>query len=258
MGARVRAEKARRSMNGSRSIRIGRRCALRRSMSVSVFMSRAKRLVPLAIVLTLVGCAVEGEAPPTSGDEPITQEEAAAGEAWSAGDGAEPDDHVDDGQALGSPVEDSARHIAPDSPIFDEESAPIDPGEFEETFACQKATGYRRGKAFTICVTSVDGKLVEVNTARSYLKMKAAAKKSGVYLYVVSGFRTMAKQRELYRLYKQGKGNLAAPPGYSNHQSGKALDLNTSAKGVYYWLTKHGSAYGFRRTVPSEKWHWER
>ena len=62
---------------------------------------------------------------------------------------------------------------------------------------------------------------------------------------------------DYYRLYKQGKGNLAAPPGYSNHQSGKALDLNTSAKGVYTWLSKHGATYGFRRTVPSEKWHWE-
>ncbi|MBN9164768.1 MAG: M15 family metallopeptidase [Myxococcales bacterium] len=55
-----------------------------------------------------------------------------------------------------------------------------------------------------------------------------------------------------------GRSRLAAVPGYSNHQSGSALDLNTSARGVYSWLAKHGKAYGFRRTVPSEKWHWER
>ena len=52
-------------------------------------------------------------------------------------------------------------------------------------------------------------------------------------------------------------GHLAAPPGYSNHQSGHALDLNTSARGVYSFLANHGKSYGFRRTVPSEPWHWE-
>lgn len=64
----------------------------------------------------------------------------------------------------------------------------------------------------------------------------------------------------LYHCYKTRScngGNPAAPPGYSNHQSGHALDLNTSASGVYSWLSNHGRAYAFRRTVPSERWHWE-
>jgi len=204
---------------------------------------RRSRFVPLAVALMVVGCAADSE----PSEEP-TQEETVAGEAWSTGDGAEPDEHADDDQVLDTPLE---------APIFDEESAPIDPGEFDEPFACQKARGYKSGTPFTICVTTINGKLVGVNTARAYLRMRAAAKKAGVYLYIVSGFRTMAKQRQLYNLYLQGKGNLAAPPGYSNHQSGKALDLNTHAKGVYGWLTKHGKAYGFRRTVPSEIWHWE-
>jgi hypothetical protein len=60
-----------------------------------------------------------------------------------------------------------------------------------------------------------------------------------------------------YLSKKCNGGNLAAVPGYSNHQSGHALDLNTSAGGVYSYLVNHGHAYGFRRTVPSEKWHWE-
>src|SRR5690606_15622592 len=51
--------------------------------------------------------------------------------------------------------------------------------------------------------------------------------------------------------------NLAATPGYSNHQSGHALDLNTSTPGVLNWLNNHGAYYGFARTVPSEPWHWE-
>ncbi len=85
-----------------------------------------------------------------------------------------------------------------------------------------------------------------------------AAAREHVQLRIVSGFRTMAHQQALYRAYRRGRGNLAARPGYSNHQSGHALDLNTSARGVYSYLAKHGGAYRFKRTVPSERWHWER
>jgi hypothetical protein len=51
--------------------------------------------------------------------------------------------------------------------------------------------------------------------------------------------------------------SLAARPGYSNHQSDHALDLNTSDAGVLNWLNNHADEYGFARTVPSEAWHWE-
>jgi hypothetical protein len=70
----------------------------------------------------------------------------------------------------------------------------------------------------------------------------------------------MAQQRYLYACYVNcncNSCNLAAEPGYSNHQSGEALDLNTAASGVYSWLVNNASRYGFYRTVPSEPWHWE-
>ena len=121
-------------------------------------------------------------------------------------------------------------------------------------------TGYKRGTAFKIRTVVVDGKKVEWKTANAYMKMAKAAAKAGVHLRVVSGFRSMAEQKYLYNCYRTGScngGNLAAVPGYSNHQSGHALDLNTSSAGVYSWLTKNASRFGFRRTVPSEAWHWE-
>ena len=49
-------------------------------------------------------------------------------------------------------------------------------------------------------------------------------------LKVVSGFRTMAEQTYFYNCHVNcncNNCNLAAKPGYSNHQSGHALDLNT-------------------------------
>ncbi len=135
-------------------------------------------------------------------------------------------------------------------------------GHALSSISCQvsKATGYKSGKPFTIHVVHVDGKPVEVHTANAYYVMAQAAAKAGVQLAVVSGFRTMAQQQTLYNCYKCcccNSCNLAAVPGTSNHQSGHALDLNTSATGVYSWLNKHGQSFGWKRTVPSEAWHWE-
>ncbi len=122
------------------------------------------------------------------------------------------------------------------------------------------ATGYVNGRPRRITLKSVgNGKLMRSDAAARMNAMRAAAKRAGVNLTVVSGFRTMAQQRYLYNLYRAGKGNLAARPGYSNHQGGIAADIavgNTSSR-AYKWLAAHARAYGFRRTVPSEPWHWE-
>jgi LAS superfamily LD-carboxypeptidase LdcB len=122
-----------------------------------------------------------------------------------------------------------------------------------------KVVGYRNGKAINLEVTEVDGVLVEVSTARAFIKMRDAADEQGVYLQAWSGFRSNDKQRELYDAWKAGAGNPAAKPGYSNHQSGRAIDINLLGvpKETYAWLNKNAARYGFRRTVPSEPWHWE-
>lgn len=121
-------------------------------------------------------------------------------------------------------------------------------------------TGYKSGQAFPITVVTVDGKPVEIATANAFYVMQQAAAKQGVSIKIVSGFRTMAEQQYLYNCYLNkncNNGNLAAKPGYSNHQSGHALDLNTSSSAVLNWLNANGASFGFKRTVPSEAWHWE-
>lgn len=121
-------------------------------------------------------------------------------------------------------------------------------------------TGYVNGNPFPINVVTVDGKPVERETANAYWVMQQAAAADGVQIAIVSGFRTMAQQQYLYDCYVNcncNNCNLAAVPGYSNHQSGHALDLNTSSSGVLAWLNARGAEFGFSRTVPSEDWHWE-
>jgi len=130
------------------------------------------------------------------------------------------------------------------------------------TIDCTKsnATGYKSGTPFPIVVVHVDGKPVQIDTANAYYVMAKAAAAAGVNIKVVSGFRTYAEQLYLYNCYINcncNNCNLAAKPGYSEHNSGHALDLNTAAGGVYSWLTSNAGKYGFKRTVPSETWHWE-
>ena len=104
---------------------------------------------------------------------------------------------------------------------------------------------------------SADYVRAEVCTAQAFFKMAAAARRDGVLLQVNSGFRTAEEQRELYDLYRRGRGPLAAKPGSSNHQSGHALDLDTRSPKVRRWLKRHAFRFGFRRTIACERWHYE-
>lgn len=112
--------------------------------------------------------------------------------------------------------------------------------------------------------------LVAEKTLTAYIKMQEAAAAAGHTLTINSGFRSYPEQKALYDAYKAGKGNLAAAPGKSNHQSGEAIDMpmamgkgNPSStnistwSAVYRWMVKNARTYGFMRTVESEAWHWE-
>ncbi|MCA9586063.1 MAG: M15 family metallopeptidase [Myxococcales bacterium] len=117
------------------------------------------------------------------------------------------------------------------------------------------ATAYVSGSPRTIQTIRIDGKAVTRATGHAFLAMQRAAHDAGVYLALNSGFRSNEEQQYLYNCYLTGRcnnGNLAARPGYSNHQSGTAVDVTTSS-----WLASNAGRFGFRRTVPSEPWHYE-
>lgn len=120
--------------------------------------------------------------------------------------------------------------------------------------------GYLDGEPMSLVLVTIDGKPVESRTADAYLRMCSAAAADGVKLKVASGFRTMAEQEHFFECYQSGEcndGHYAQRPGYSEHQSGRALDLNTRTPGVQVWLLAHAREYGFYATVPGEPWHWE-
>ena len=121
----------------------------------------------------------------------------------------------------------------------------------------RNTTGYDHGTKTRLKVVDVGGAEVEVHTAKAFRAMARAARRDGIDLRIRSGFRTYEKQAALYRRYRRGWGNLAARPGFSNHESGRALDLYITDHRVYAWLERHAATYGFHRTVPGEAWHWE-
>src|SRR5262249_809356 len=129
-------------------------------------------------------------------------------------------------------------------------------------FLASRTTGvaWRDGRRIgKIDLAMIDRRPVELRTAFVVRRMQADAARAGVQLHVVSGFRSNGKQTELRRLFLSGRGHDAAPPGYSNHQDGTAIDWNadTARSAQYRWLKAHGADYGFKRTVPGELWHWE-
>ncbi|MFP2929888.1 peptidoglycan-binding protein, partial [Pyxidicoccus sp. 3LG] len=136
-------------------------------------------------------------------------------------------------------------------------SGPVSPGPGG---GGKVVTGYVNGSPRNITVASIpNGKVLRTDAAAAFNRMHAAARAAGINLKVNSGFRTMAEQRALYQAYLNGTGNLAAKPGYSNHQGGIAVDINVGGTGTstYRWLANNAHKFGFVRTVPSEPWHWE-
>ena len=112
------------------------------------------------------------------------------------------------------------------------------------------------------------------DAAASYLRMRAAGMPAGG---VDVWSRTMAQQAALRKRYEARLGPLAARPSpTAPHIRGVAMDLQTTRSGVYnpssahVWLSAGGNgqsrpvraeklrchAYGWRRTVPSERWHY--
>lgn len=117
----------------------------------------------------------------------------------------------------------------------------------------------------TIAAVEQDGVLMEAQLAAAWVTMRDAAAADGVALVPTSGFRTMEEQQQLWAEHVSGqRPTPVARPGYSNHQSGRALDIavhDCTTSPEYCWLQAHAGAYGFRNVGAGfsrpEWWHWE-
>lgn len=108
--------------------------------------------------------------------------------------------------------------------------------------------------------------------------MMEAAQRDGISLFLVSGFRDLSTQAILFqnRAAELGAAELAAksvaPPGYSEHHTGYAVDLadglgnflDFEQTPAFRWMMAHAQSYGFELSFPPhnaqgvdyEPWHW--
>jgi D-alanyl-D-alanine carboxypeptidase len=110
---------------------------------------------------------------------------------------------------------------------------------------------------------------VRAETATALEALVAAAKKDGLSLMLSSGYRSYTYQVGLYGGYVQSMGQASADkqsarPGYSEHQSGFAADLEPISKTCELdqcfgktpeglWLAANAYQYGFIIRYPSDK-----
>jgi len=99
---------------------------------------------------------------------------------------------------------------------------------------------------------------------RPFIAMCREAKSAGVTLLVTDSFRSFEKQAYLYQGRKDYEARGKTPPkfspanqaGWSKHQRGIGIDVNSKVPKEQKWMVNYAHKFGFKRTVPGEAWHW--
>ncbi|MGD8690058.1 MAG: D-alanyl-D-alanine carboxypeptidase family protein [Gammaproteobacteria bacterium] len=158
-----------------------------------------------------------------------------------------------------------------------------------EALAIPPALGMRRG----LPPQREAGELVDVGpdmfgrpqrlapaAAQAWQLMQAGAGEAGIELQLVSAFRSIDYQCEVIRRKLRAGRTIEdilaanAPPGFSEHHSGLAVDVATpgsrpleeefESTAAFAWLNAHAASFGFRLSYPRdnrhglmyEPWHW--
>jgi D-alanyl-D-alanine carboxypeptidase len=117
-------------------------------------------------------------------------------------------------------------------------------------------------------------------TAQAWQRMRDAGLTDGVRIEAISGYRSHAYQFGIFAR-KLARGQTVdeilavnAAPGYSEHHSGRAIDIGAPGEPAaeesfentpaFAWLAKHAGNFGFTMSYPRgnphgityEPWHW--
>lgn len=111
-----------------------------------------------------------------------------------------------------------------------------------------------------------DNQMLTEETYGAFLKMFKAAKSEDLTLIINSSFRSYEEQEEIYNDYKNSRGEeyankIAAKPGFSEHQTGMAIDIQTYGSKAstfeefdeFKWLQENAYKYGFILRYPKGK-----
>ncbi len=114
-----------------------------------------------------------------------------------------------------------------------------------------------------VSLSGYGGGQMEKVAASHFKEMSNAAKKDGIKIYNVSGYRSYNTQKSLYNNYVSRDGKTkadtySARPGTSEHQTGLASDINSVSSSfdktdAFKWLSKNAYKYGFILRYPKGK-----
>jgi D-alanyl-D-alanine carboxypeptidase len=123
---------------------------------------------------------------------------------------------------------------------------------------------------------------VHIDMRDSLLNMREEAKKDGIYLVFLSGFRSINLQNDIFYSLKSvrnqeaaERARVSAPPGYSEHSTGFAIDIGDATQretdfetefentDAFRWLKKNAAKFHFKlsfnknnKYIDYEPWHW--
>ncbi|MBW4540807.1 MAG: M15 family metallopeptidase [Myxacorys chilensis ATA2-1-KO14] len=143
---------------------------------------------------------------------------------------------------------------------------------------------YPQAELTTLVVVGKYGGRVEKlapEAAIAWQQMVSAAKASKVSIVPISGFRSIDEQAMLFRdrvrrRGLEGAARSVAPPGYSEHHTGYAIDVGDgrapyldisqafARSSAFQWMAKNAKKFGFElsfrpnnaQRVIYEPWHW--
>jgi D-alanyl-D-alanine carboxypeptidase len=143
---------------------------------------------------------------------------------------------------------------------------------------------YEAASPETLTPVTADGRIqLKTPAAEDFLQMQADARREGVLLVPLSGFRSLAQQEDLFfgvkaqrRQRTTERAEVSAPPGYSEHHTGYAIDIGDgkapathveksfAETEAFAWLEANAARYNFELSFPEENaqgisyepWHW--
>lgn len=164
-----------------------------------------------------------------------------------------------------------------ESSTLNAETAPADPSLLGHL-------PYEEAPAEELQAITDDGSiLLRQAAAEQFVQMMDAAKADGVNLVPLSGFRSQTEQETVFFEVKAERGQeattraeVSAPPGYSEHHTGYAIDIGDSyypdtdlktsfeKTPAFEWLQENAAYYSFELSFPPnnsqgvsyEPWHW--
>ncbi|WP_414622594.1 D-alanyl-D-alanine carboxypeptidase family protein [Calothrix sp. CCY 0018] len=144
---------------------------------------------------------------------------------------------------------------------------------------------YQEAPESEIVAVNAGGKRIRLrkSAGKKFEQMVKDARKAGIRLVPISGFRSVKEQEQLF--FKVGaqrnqtpaqRASVSAPPGHSEHHTGYALDVGDGAvpatnlstnfenTKAFKWLEANAPRYGFELSFPKdnpqgvsyEPWHW--